>query len=711
MDVVQVFSDEVQSLMDVKPPVSKAKMGQITRAAMKGVKFYKHIVQIVEKFIGRSRPEYKVPGLYVIDSIVRQSRHQFGAERDVYAARFSRNLQITFSNLFSSCLPDDKPKIVRVLNLWQKNGVFSSQVIQPLLDMANPNSSLTLPTESTLSADSPGNINLESNKSGHNSKYLSHHSNKTNNSNQQYVKNMGSSSKHARNSDANVRYSKSMIDYEYDEDDEDDGDETPTEAEPPLSSTLNKIEMEQRNRNEATISNVPSSHLQQHQLQQTSTTNHHNSTRNDQDPVLERWNKLIKQQLIPNDSLTENSLAPDRRSHRDRSRSPVYHDKSALARQEQVPALLPTAKVSAGNSGETESMRKAERERKCLPKIRDKHLTVCSSTLWLGHVPKTVSEADISDAFGEYGAITSIDLIPPRGCAYVCMDRRQDAKRALMESKDLKLNGSHIKMAWAPGKGFKEYKQLKEFWEVDTGSSYIPYSKIDSSIDFDILEEGGVIDEESMSAEMRVLRDRKATGKNEKTEEIQASNMSLPLPALPILTQPPPFSIRPPNLSSMSMPPSMSQASSISGMPYGGQPGITSINTGQLLGSQDGQKSKLGNEYIPSPNSLDQQMSMTEMQISMVEQQLQQIQQAQGMNQPQSLPNMQIFQNQPNPMLFDMQMLHGGPPIMDPQQQQQMSMFPGQSHLLGPPPMLPISQAGMNPSMNGNQMPHYGGRY
>lgn len=62
------------------------------------------------------------------------------------------------------------------------------------------------------------------------------------------------------------------------------------------------------------------------------------------------------------------------------------------------------------NSAEWAAERKAERIRKCFPKIKDKHLTVCSSTLWLGHVPKTVSEADISDAFGEFGTITSIDV-------------------------------------------------------------------------------------------------------------------------------------------------------------------------------------------------------------------------------------------------------------------------------------------------------------
>lgn len=30
-------------------------------------------------------------------------------------------------------------KIIRVLNLWQKNQVFAPEVIQPLFDLANPN--------------------------------------------------------------------------------------------------------------------------------------------------------------------------------------------------------------------------------------------------------------------------------------------------------------------------------------------------------------------------------------------------------------------------------------------------------------------------------------------------------------------------------------------------------------------------------------------
>lgn len=118
----------------------------ITKAAIKAIKLYKHVVQIVEKFIKKCKPEYKVPGLYVIDSIVRQSRHQFGTDKDVFGPRFSKNITATFQYLYL-CPSEDKSKIVRVLNLWQKNGVFKIEIIQPLLDMAAGTSTAAPMTE------------------------------------------------------------------------------------------------------------------------------------------------------------------------------------------------------------------------------------------------------------------------------------------------------------------------------------------------------------------------------------------------------------------------------------------------------------------------------------------------------------------------------------------------------------------------------------
>ena len=45
----------MDALFKSKPPISKAKMSSITKAAMKSIKMYKHVVQAVEKFITKVR--------------------------------------------------------------------------------------------------------------------------------------------------------------------------------------------------------------------------------------------------------------------------------------------------------------------------------------------------------------------------------------------------------------------------------------------------------------------------------------------------------------------------------------------------------------------------------------------------------------------------------------------------------------------------------
>lgn len=55
-----------------------------------------------------------------------------------------------------------------------------------------------------------------------------------------------------------------------------------------------------------------------------------------------------------------------------------------------------------------------------------------------------VHQEELSDTFGEFGDIVSIDLISPRGCAFICMNRRQDAYRALTKLKNHKMQGKAI---------------------------------------------------------------------------------------------------------------------------------------------------------------------------------------------------------------------------------------------------------------------------
>uniref|UniRef100_A0A914RDD1 Uncharacterized protein n=1 Tax=Parascaris equorum TaxID=6256 RepID=A0A914RDD1_PAREQ len=53
--IVETWDFEIHlclvSLYELKPPISKKKIVDITKAAMKAIKFYKHIVFCVEKFL------------------------------------------------------------------------------------------------------------------------------------------------------------------------------------------------------------------------------------------------------------------------------------------------------------------------------------------------------------------------------------------------------------------------------------------------------------------------------------------------------------------------------------------------------------------------------------------------------------------------------------------------------------------------------------
>lgn len=79
---------------------------------------------------------------------------------------------------------------------------------------------------------------------------------------------------------------------------------------------------------------------------------------------------------------------------------------------------------------------------------------MCSTTLWVGHLSKLVHQDDLSNTFGEFGDVVNIDLISPRGCAFIVMHRRQDAARCLNKLKNHVLHGkaitvSHIRAASA----------------------------------------------------------------------------------------------------------------------------------------------------------------------------------------------------------------------------------------------------------------------
>ena len=54
--------------------------------------------------------------------------------------------------MLTSFVLNRSSQIIRVLNLWQKNAVFTAEVISPLFDLANPNSELARKVEEQVKA-------------------------------------------------------------------------------------------------------------------------------------------------------------------------------------------------------------------------------------------------------------------------------------------------------------------------------------------------------------------------------------------------------------------------------------------------------------------------------------------------------------------------------------------------------------------------------
>lgn len=125
----------------MRPPVSKQKIVDITKAALNALRYFKHVVFIVERFLSSSKcrsAEHRLSVLYVVDSIVRQAKKQF-QYKDVYAPRFAINLSNTISNIMSGsggsgeAASEQRLKVVRVVNLWRANKIFEEAVLDPIL--------------------------------------------------------------------------------------------------------------------------------------------------------------------------------------------------------------------------------------------------------------------------------------------------------------------------------------------------------------------------------------------------------------------------------------------------------------------------------------------------------------------------------------------------------------------------------------------------
>lgn len=622
MEAVKAFNNELYSLNEYKPPISKAKMTQITKSGIKAIKFYKHVVQSVEKFIQKCKPEYKVPGLYVIDSIVRQSRHQFGTEKDLFAPRFSKNIIATFQQLYR-CPPDDKSKIVRVLNLWQKNAVFKSDIIQPLLDMA---AGIAPPSVTPVMASSAAPVNNTTPGTpatpatpANIVQGLPDWASQITNTDtvaavaqilqspqgqqlQQLVQSLQMQQQKPQPSllqalDAGLvvqlqaltaqltaaatanslnpleqrvsSFNKKLLGtFDFGNDSErseeskkDTSSQLPIVSEPINSSLFQQLaeQLQQQNleqfqkqllehqqhqkalglegqdsvfgqdNNGATAQSIGQSQHPESEKLDDSIDNQQQDMDLDEGPdgMEEEILEAEEKRNVSTRSRTRSrsrSRSPKRRRSRSRSGSRKRkHRKRSRSRsrerdrdreRERDRDRDRKRKSSRSYSSERRAReREKERQKKGLPPIRSKTLSVCSTTLWVGQVDKKATQQDLTNLFEEFGQIESINMIPPRGCAYICMVHRQDAYRARqkLSTGSFKIGSKVIKIAWALNKGVKQ--EYKQFWDVDLGVTYIPWEKVKID-DLDDFAEGGIIDQETVNDEWEAAKNAETAKEN-----------------------------------------------------------------------------------------------------------------------------------------------------------------------------------------------------
>ncbi|ROL43562.1 Splicing factor, arginine/serine-rich 15 [Anabarilius grahami] len=590
MDAVNAFNGEMMSMMDMTPPISRAKMMSVTKAGIKAIKLYKHVVQIVEKFIKRCKPDLKVAGLYVVDSIIRQSRHQFGSDKDLFGPRFLKNFTVTFQNLFQ-CPADDKGKIMRVLNLWQKNDVFGMDVIQPLLDMATTPVLPVLENGTTVAAPSampmpvavPESVpvpapapvlvpavatatpaptvqapvalaavaQLLQGTGGVELQQLLQ--------TLQQAGGAGLPQSTAPPTEQKTSLAKSLLD-RFDYDDEPEPVEEKTEPAPAAPITINLPPELQQALQAHLLSQIVNQTQMQGQMASQGQVPSQGQVAPQEFPSMVQTQipdnppQTIDETIIqpsttqqPQDSIeTERSVhdGRDRRhSRRTRSRSPRRRSSShsrrsrsgSRSRRERSRhhRTRSRSRERRGRSPQQRSEEKRDREKererrqKGLPPIKKETLSVCSTTLWIGQLDKKTQQQDIMSLMEEFGQIESINMIPPRGCAYIVMVHRQDAYTALnkLSRGAVKVNQKTIKIAWALNKGIKT--DLKKYWDVERGVTYVPWEKVKPD-DILILQEGGMLDSETLKSEWRSAVAKLAVPVTEGPEGKQEDGAALP---------------------------------------------------------------------------------------------------------------------------------------------------------------------------------------
>ncbi|KNC53348.1 uncharacterized protein AMSG_08850 [Thecamonas trahens ATCC 50062] len=122
-----VFNAIFKAIHATKPPVAPSHIEKITKLALQHYKTrYKFVAHYILKFVFKSKPVYRLSGLYMIDAVVKASIKANGS-KEGYGPRFAAQLPKAISAAWE-CEPV-RAKIERLVNVWAESKMFSSRVL------------------------------------------------------------------------------------------------------------------------------------------------------------------------------------------------------------------------------------------------------------------------------------------------------------------------------------------------------------------------------------------------------------------------------------------------------------------------------------------------------------------------------------------------------------------------------------------------------
>ncbi|CAD5210485.1 unnamed protein product [Bursaphelenchus xylophilus] len=594
-EVVKAFNKELATMKNAKSALSKDKIIAITKAAMSALRYYKHVVYAVEKFLAKCNTKLKVPGVYVIDSIVRQGQKQF-KHKDVFGPRFAVNILQTIEGILGECPVEDRLKVVRVINLWKNHEVFSPEVSDSLLELCRR---LNLETDvekvehrvKGAKADMSIYRNVQKKRgtprtpppiaeehSNGNGEVLSLSESQFNdlftrmyptladglNRDKESLKKSykifqgklkDSVEREKAATGGNIaQLLTTTFDYS------DDEDETADRSKPePISKE--RLEALARNICEQSefVSEVQST------LNKPLESRRRESYNRD-DRSFDRGQNRSQESNL-NTSIQSFDSRASRNGRRKRSVSPPRSDRDP--RKKRHRERSPEKKSKRRSRSRTpesaaDKDREKERKRNGLPTHPKRDcLVLATRTLWFGRLPTNCVDHQIKEALKISGyEPEKVNIIPSRACAYVTMPSRRAAFKIMDKYKrDIKIADRSIKVDWATGVGLQKNDRLMDYWDADKGYAQIPHQRLPS--DIGQLIQGNYVDVDTLPSNLKGKYH--STGPVESdpipppADPDQAMIASIPTPAAANQPLPPPFPPLPPNPAAQGIQPTLTQ--------------------------------------------------------------------------------------------------------------------------------------------------------